>query len=194
VEEADKNAFVEAWLRPESLRELLKLARRASGIFGEEPDELLQRVFLQILKSERTFRPGDNVLRLAERTLRGMVANRKRKKENEAMGDMPEGQTVDDAPSSQGNPERARVHKEREEAKARIFAEAEKDLPEGEVGKRARRLLDCVRRGMDDPEDIARELGITESQVKKARAELAESLRRVAKRMGKDVEALRGEP
>ena len=194
MEEQDKDAFTHAWLTPETQNALLKLAKRYAPIFHEEREDTVNRALDHILRSDRRFSPEDNALYLGDSVMRGLAANEKRKKGSRVTTALDDDDPAHDPPASGADAESRMIQKEREELKESLFADAVRTLGEGDVAERARGVLGCMRRGVDDASEIARELGIDVAQVRKARERLAETLRAAAKRRGKEVEALRGAP
>lgn len=196
MERADQERFVNAWYQTLCFGRLLDVVRTRAHLFGDEPESIVQQALLQIIASDQTFAEGDDAAAIGDRVLRGMIANQKRLKPTGKTDGLPKTESGDEIVPVSGNPERENMKAQRAALKASIFVEAFADLEAkgGEVAMRAVGVGKQMQAGVDSIADLARALGITEAQVKKAREALVEALRVVCKRRGQDIDALRGEP
>ena len=201
-------AFARAWagLRPDgSVDErfrsrLLSLARAFAKACDLDPEDLLQRVALRILERGSHTVDQNELLRTAERMMKGWRANERNSGRVKYMTQFEQPNPDDEdanvpeegqVPSSE-NPQNLNIAKERHELRDDVFDEADAELADkgGAIADRAREILALLRQDISDTDAICAKLDVDETRIYKARMLLAEVLEKLLTRRGITLEAV----
>lgn len=202
-------AFARAWcgLRPDgSVDErfrsrLLSLGRAFAKACGLDAEDLLQRVALRILERGIHTLDQNELLRIAERMMKGWRANERNSGRVKYMTQFKRTDADDDedanvpedgqVPSSQ-NPQNVNIAKERHELREDVFDDADAELQDkgGAIADRAREILALLRQDVSDTGELCERLGLDETKIYKARMLLADVLEKILARRGLTLEAV----